>query len=154
MSNDWVHIGTFQMEVTQQQPGVVFLNDWTFETNREIAFDAIRWTPVSSMGAADAKQLDVPYRSQEGPGAARYGNDCGATVVAMLIDWQLAKKGQPPSTMTVDQYASETTLASNPSGLRTDQLVTLAAKHGLSLKLTNNADLQAIMAEITAGRPT
>ena len=154
VANDWLTIGTFQIDATQPQPGVIFLNDWTFEMGREIVWDAIRWTPLTIIPSKATASVDVPYRSQEGANAAKYRNDCGPACVAMLVDWYHTLKGLPAVNMTIDQYAGETTLSKSDTGLRSDQLIPLAAAHGLPLKLTNNANLQAIMAEITAGRPT
>jgi hypothetical protein len=45
-NHEWATIGTFQIDAGAQQPGVVYLNDWTFEPGLEIAFDALRWRPV------------------------------------------------------------------------------------------------------------
>ncbi|MEP7284388.1 MAG: peptidase C39 family protein [Chloroflexota bacterium] len=151
-SNSWMTLGTFQIDTTQPQPGVVFLNDWTFELGREIAFDAIRWTPVSA--AVGAKNmLDVPYRSQEGADARRFRNDCGPACVAMLFDWQRKIKGLPAQMITVDQFAAETSLSRVDDGLATIELVQLAAKHSVSLRLSNSATLPNILSEVSAGRP-
>jgi len=46
-NNDWATLGTFQIDAAAKDPGVIFLNDWTFEPGREVAFDAIRWRPVT-----------------------------------------------------------------------------------------------------------
>jgi hypothetical protein len=45
-NNEWVLLGTFYIDTQKAQPGVVYLNDWTFEPGREIAFDALRWRPI------------------------------------------------------------------------------------------------------------
>ena len=150
--NDWMTLGTFQVDPSQQQPGVVFLDDWTFELGREIAWDAMRWTPVSSSVGAPI-MIDVPYRSQESQDARRYRNDCGPACVAMLIDWQRKVKGLPPQPISINQLASETSLATRDTGLPTSALVPLAAKHGVTLRLSNNATVQNQLAEVAAGRP-
>jgi hypothetical protein len=152
VKNDWLMLGTFQIDPTQQGPGAVFLNDWTFELGREIAFDAIRWTPISALSGTPV-MLNVPYRSQESADARRYRNDCGPACIAMYIDWSRQIKNLPAQQVTIDQLSSETSLATNDNGLRTDQLVPLAAKHGITLKLTNNATLQNVLAEVKANRP-
>jgi hypothetical protein len=149
-SNSWMNLGTFEIEPSQQQPGVIYLDDWTFEIGREIAWDAIRWTPM--VGAARVL-IAVPYRTQEGPDARRYRNDCGPACVAMLLDWQHKVKGLPPVQITIDQLSSETPLASHDTGLTSQQLVRLAAAHGLTLQLHNDATLPNILAEVAAGRP-
>jgi hypothetical protein len=45
--DQWATIGTFQIDTSIKEAGVIYLNDWTFEPGLEIAFDAIRWTPVA-----------------------------------------------------------------------------------------------------------
>lgn len=44
--NLWVPLGVFQFDANNPKAGVVFLNDLTYETNREIAFDAIRYRQI------------------------------------------------------------------------------------------------------------
>jgi murein DD-endopeptidase MepM/ murein hydrolase activator NlpD len=44
--NRWVTLGIFDLVKEQQNAGKVFLNDVTGETNREIAFDAIRFRRI------------------------------------------------------------------------------------------------------------
>ncbi len=46
-NNEWATIGMFQIDAAAEQPGVIYLNDWTFEPGLELAFDAIRWRPVA-----------------------------------------------------------------------------------------------------------
>src|SRR5258708_2071054 len=65
-NNEWAPLGTYQIDATAQQAGVIYLDDWTFEPKLEIAFDAIRWRPVapgtsgSSAGTAPLSgQFDV-----------------------------------------------------------------------------------------------
>lgn len=149
----WVTIGTFQFDPTRSQPGAVFLNDWTFETGREITFDAVRWTPISLLPPAPQVLIDVPYRSQEDADARRYRNDCGAACVAMYIDFVRQVRGLPAQPISIDQLASETTLAQDDSGLRTDQLIPLAARYGVALRLSNTLTLPVIFSELSAGRP-
>lgn len=45
-NNEWANLGTFYLDAASQQPGVIFLNDWTFEPGLEMTFDAIRWRPI------------------------------------------------------------------------------------------------------------
>ncbi len=45
-NNEWATLGIFQLDATAQEAGVIYLNDWTFEPDHELAFDAIRWRPV------------------------------------------------------------------------------------------------------------
>jgi len=152
VSNGWLDLGTFQIDPTQQQPGVVYLDDWTLELDREIAWDAVRWTPENTLGSTPV-MLNIPYRSQEAPDARRYRNDCGPACVGMLLDWQAQVKGLTTPRIATDQLSSETSLASSDSGLRTAQLVTLALAHGLKLNLVTTANIQNIVDEINAGRP-
>ncbi len=44
--DNWVPLGVFEFDANDATAGVVFLNDLTNETGREIAFDAIRWRQV------------------------------------------------------------------------------------------------------------
>jgi murein DD-endopeptidase MepM/ murein hydrolase activator NlpD len=58
-SNTWVTLGVFDIDKSAVNAGVVFLNDLTGETNKEIAFDAMRWRVV----------LDVPVGGGNPPPA-------------------------------------------------------------------------------------
>lgn len=49
MDNLWVPFGIFSLAPNDPTAGVVFLNDLTRETDREITFDAIRWREVVGM---------------------------------------------------------------------------------------------------------
>jgi murein DD-endopeptidase MepM/ murein hydrolase activator NlpD len=44
--NQWVSLGVFDFDKNAMNAGTVFLNDLTGETDKEIAFDAIRWRKV------------------------------------------------------------------------------------------------------------
>jgi hypothetical protein len=44
--DEWAPLGIFEIDATAKQPGVIYLNDWTFEPGLELAFDALRWRPV------------------------------------------------------------------------------------------------------------
>ncbi|MEP7287700.1 MAG: SGNH/GDSL hydrolase family protein [Chloroflexota bacterium] len=46
-NNEWAMIGTFQIDAAAKEAGVIYLNDWTFEPGLELAFDALRWRPVT-----------------------------------------------------------------------------------------------------------
>lgn len=46
-NNEWAPLGIFQINAAAQEPGVIYLNDWTFEPGLEVAFDAIRWRLVT-----------------------------------------------------------------------------------------------------------
>ncbi|MCC7207760.1 MAG: peptidoglycan DD-metalloendopeptidase family protein [Anaerolineae bacterium] len=46
MDSIWVPLGIFNLDASQPNAGVIFLNDLTGELNREITFDAIRWRQV------------------------------------------------------------------------------------------------------------
>jgi murein DD-endopeptidase MepM/ murein hydrolase activator NlpD len=48
--NQWVTLGVFDIDTTKPKAGHVFVNDLTGETGREIAFDAMRWRRVLSVG--------------------------------------------------------------------------------------------------------
>lgn len=61
MSRDaWVRLGVFEIEKSAVNAGVVFLNDLTGETNKEIAFDAIRWRRVVPGTTVRADGFDSP----------------------------------------------------------------------------------------------
>ncbi len=153
VGNGWMNLGTFQIDPTRSQPGLVFLNDWTFETGREIAFDAIRWTPVSVMPPGTRVLIDMPYRSQEDADSRRYRNDCGPACVAMYIDYVRKVKGQPAQPVSIDTLSAQTTLATNDNGLYTRDLPPLAAKYGVTLQLSNTITIDTIISEINAKRP-
>lgn len=95
----------------------------------------------------DTPLLMVPYIRQEGLGAMRFRNDCGAACIAMFLGFA----GLPVP--TVDSLAAETTLVQIDNGLRTDQLQTLAGKHGLKLRLRNDLTLPEIRKARLAGSP-
>ncbi len=44
--NLWVPLGIFQLDANNSQAGVAFLNDLTYENNKEIAFDAMRFRQI------------------------------------------------------------------------------------------------------------
>lgn len=48
--NQWVPLGIFEFDRGTVNAGAVFLNDLTYETDKEIAFDAMRWREVLSEG--------------------------------------------------------------------------------------------------------
>ncbi len=56
-SNQWVTLGAYEFDKTQQNAGFVFLNDLTGEPDREIAFDAVRWRRVLNYGGSLVRQL-------------------------------------------------------------------------------------------------
>lgn len=89
--------------------------------------------------------LEIPQWS---PSANLRINDCGPACVAMVLSYY-GKLG----TLTVNQLAMETGLRYSDSGLLPSQLATLAKKHGLTLVAKRNVSLDAIRAEIDAGRP-
>jgi len=69
--NQWVTLGVYDIDKNAVNAGVVFLNDLTGETGREISFDAIRWrelrdpsapTPTPA-GTADG--FDCPVGTEE-----------------------------------------------------------------------------------------
>jgi hypothetical protein len=153
VNNGWVTLGTFELDAGHQDAGMVFLNDWTFEIGREVVFDAIRWTPVSSAPVANRVVNDVPYRSQEDPDAKQYRNECGVACVAMVIDYVRAKRGQAPLGKTLNQLASETNLARNDVGLFVRDLEALADKYGLDTSVNSSLTMNAIVEQVRLGRP-
>jgi len=152
VSNGWVNLGTYQIDPSQSLPGAVYLDDWTLEMGLEIAWDALRWTPVYSMGGTSIL-LDVPYRSQESQDASRYRNDCGPACVGMLLDWVKQVKGLSTPYVSTDTLSSKTALVSSAPGLTPEQLVTLAAAYNLNLQRSDQLTLGKITSELLAGRP-
>ena len=57
-NNQWVTLGVFDFEQSAINAGAVFLNDLTYENNREIAFDAIRWREVLEGGPIEEGLAD------------------------------------------------------------------------------------------------
>lgn len=47
-NNEWAVIGTYQIDSTAAEAGVVYLDNWTFEPGAELAFDALRWRSVTA----------------------------------------------------------------------------------------------------------
>jgi uncharacterized protein YvpB len=92
--------------------------------------------------------LNVPFIPQWGVGANRAVNDCGVACVAMLLSYYGKLGGR-----TVDMLTRQTGLASSDSGLLPMQLVVLASRYGLPLKVNAGTTLDQIRAEIDAGRP-
>lgn len=68
--NTWVPLGVFQFDANDSQAGVVFLNDLTGETDKEIAFDALRWRQIVGIVPTD-KYLADGYDSPVGTAAER-----------------------------------------------------------------------------------
>jgi murein DD-endopeptidase MepM/ murein hydrolase activator NlpD len=68
--NVWAPLGVFYFDASNPVAGVVFLNDLTGETDREIAFDALRWRQV--LGVTPGSQfLADGYDSPVGIAAER-----------------------------------------------------------------------------------
>ncbi len=69
--NQWITLGVFDIDKDAPRAGVVFLNDLTGETGREIAFDAVRWREVidgpitGTPGAFVADGYDSPVGTEE-----------------------------------------------------------------------------------------
>ncbi len=61
--NLWVPLGTYQFDANNAQAGIVFLNDLTGESDKEIAFDAVRWRQIVGITPTNkylADGYDVP----------------------------------------------------------------------------------------------
>jgi murein DD-endopeptidase MepM/ murein hydrolase activator NlpD len=59
--NQWITLGVFELEASQPNAGVVFLNDLTGEIDRQIAFDAVRWRRVISSGGTGGGTVPVGF---------------------------------------------------------------------------------------------
>jgi hypothetical protein len=68
--NVWVPLGVFQFDANNVTAGVIFLNDLTGETDREIAFDAMRWRQIVGITPTE-KYLADGYDSPVGTAAER-----------------------------------------------------------------------------------
>lgn len=71
--NLWVPLGIFEFDANDAKAGIVFLNDLTNETGKEIAFDAIRWRQIVGITPTD-KFLADGYDSPVGTAAERKGS--------------------------------------------------------------------------------
>jgi uncharacterized protein YvpB len=91
--------------------------------------------------------LRVPLISQLGAGSSRYVADCGVACVAMCLAW--AGKDAP----TVDQLASETTLAQLDLGLDPVAISDLLRAHGVNCRVNGGTHAEDIKRELDAGRP-
>jgi len=150
--NGWATIGTYFIDAGRTDPGLVFLNDWTFEQGREVIFDAVRWTPVTAQTLAQV-MLEVPYRSQEDPDARKFRNDCGPACVAMYVDFVRQRRGQPALNVPINDISAKSTLTNKDDGLLTRELIPLAAAYNVTLTLTSTLDVSAIIDEVRANRP-
>jgi murein DD-endopeptidase MepM/ murein hydrolase activator NlpD len=68
-ANLWVPLGVFQFDANNPRAAVTFLNDLTYETNREIAFDALRFRQIigripNSQYLADGYDPPIGTRSE------------------------------------------------------------------------------------------
>ena len=52
-NDEWATLGTYEIDASAKEAGVIYLDDWTFEPNLEIAFNAIRWTPILGTAASN-----------------------------------------------------------------------------------------------------
>jgi hypothetical protein len=74
-NNEWAVLGTFQIDVAVQEAGVIYLNDWTFEPGKEIAFDALSYWPIAPIGTPSTNSpgstmaVNSPYLSNITPHA-------------------------------------------------------------------------------------
>jgi murein DD-endopeptidase MepM/ murein hydrolase activator NlpD len=72
--NLWVPLGVYQFDANNSRAGLVFLNDLTGETDKEIAFDAVRWRQIIGITPTD-KYLADGYDSPVGTAAERDSTD-------------------------------------------------------------------------------
>jgi hypothetical protein len=77
-NNAWAPLGLFEIDAAAQDPGVVFLDDWTFEPNQEIGFNALRWTLVTpantGTGATGVISNITPFAKQIFQNGQNLGN--------------------------------------------------------------------------------
>lgn len=130
-------------------PDVIDLNRFAGTIDDLKAF----WKTIAPQQITQQKLLDVPYINQEAPDARRYRNDCGPACVLMLMQYQDRKINVTSPSITVDQLSAETSLAQSDIGLTSVELVTLARKHGLTLRVGSGIDESFIVGQINAGNP-
>lgn len=104
---------------------------------------------------APAARVDVPFRSQLGPTANAYNNDCGAACALMLLCFAMRRAGlMEPAALTVDDVARKTRLPSNgdrPLSLEDVSRTLLGL--GVANEVRRPLDVAALRQEIDARRP-
>lgn len=71
-NNQWVTLGVYALESAESGAGSVFLTDRTGESDRELAFDAVRWRelPGGSLGPANGRNADSLADGYDAPTGA------------------------------------------------------------------------------------
>ena len=64
-NNQWVPLGVFEFDRGAINAGSVFANDLTYETDRQIAFDAVRWREILE-GGPDVGDGTIPVGFADG----------------------------------------------------------------------------------------
>lgn len=107
-----------------------------------------------------AKVLDVPYYSQEDPGARWGNNDCGIACVYMVIQYHYTVVlGQNPASTGIDALARRI-LPSPTAFAKTIHLVNAGALYKVDLDSTDyrftdqRLTVPRMIEEINAGRPS
>ena len=86
----------YQIDASAKEAGVIYLDDWTFEPNLEIAFDALRWRPIvgtggsgGSAGSGDQVISNITPRAKE---LFRKGQSMGlrANAFSKMPEWARA----------------------------------------------------------------
>lgn len=72
--NLWVPLGVFEFDANNPQAGVIFLNDLTGESGKEIAFDAVRFREIIG-NPGDKRYLADGYDAPIGTSTERLTND-------------------------------------------------------------------------------
>lgn len=99
-------------------------------------------------------RLNVPYYSQEAPGALWGANDCGPACVRMVLGWDYLRRNQAdPKNITVDTVTQASGIG--PRGFSTPAtLERVGRKYGLSFEIvTRTANIARIKSELSSGRP-
>jgi len=101
------------------------------------------------------KMLAVPFRSQTGPGAGRYGNDCGVACALMLLNylWTRAGYGELLA-LSVDDMAADSALPTGDRPQTLAQIITLLSRYGIRAQARRPFTRGDIVRAIEAGLPT
>ncbi len=89
VGNQWVTLGVFELDRNQNGAGTVFLNDLTGESDRVIAFDAVRFRQIlpsggGTVGVADGFESPVGTDSERRSGVVWPGQWIDASPFARL----------------------------------------------------------------------
>lgn len=96
---------------------------------------------------APIKLIDVPFRSQIGPGAGAFNKDCGAACANMLFQYMLIRAGfRPALAVTVDDMARDSELAiKGDKGLTPQAVAGLLQRYGIAAEAVRPLTVDLIL---------